>query len=46
MTAPTKIAEEIARALVAAFCGDAETTFDQLCEEAGVSPDDVKELQP
>jgi len=41
-----KIANEVARALVSALCADTDTDFDQLCAEAGISPDDVEELRP
>ena len=37
---------EVIRALFAAYCEDFETDFDQLCEEAGISPDEVEELRP
>lgn len=45
MTPPTKIANEVAAALVAAYLADSDQTFDQLCEEAGVDPQDVEELR-
>ena len=37
---------EVVRALFAVYCEDFETGFDQLCEEAGISPSEVEEFRP
>ena len=46
MTTPTKIAHEVAAALVVAYLADSEQSFGELCEEAGIDPEDVEELKP
>lgn len=46
MNDTNKIAHEVAKALVAAYLADSERAFDDLCEEAGIDPEEVEELRP
>jgi hypothetical protein len=41
-----KIAAEIVKALIADYLADFEQSFDDLCEEAGIDPEEVEELRP